>query len=82
MDERIEVAPAGLEQQHAGARILAQAVGQDAAGGAGTNDDVIVALCHDASFRLMVLALVTSESGGRRRDGAPAVFYTRKAASV
>ena len=38
------VAPARFEQQHARAAVLAEPVGQDAAGRAGADDDVVVAL--------------------------------------
>ena len=46
MDEWMEVAPAGFEQQHARGGVLAQPVGQHAPGGAGADDDVVVALPH------------------------------------
>jgi hypothetical protein len=39
----VPVAPAGFDQQHLGARILAQPVGEHAAGRAGADDDVVVA---------------------------------------
>ncbi len=42
VDEGMPVAGAGFQQQHPVGRILAQAVGQHAAGGAGTHDDVVV----------------------------------------
>jgi len=46
VDERIEVAPAGLEQQHARGVILAQPIGQHAAGRTAANDHVVVASAH------------------------------------
>ena len=46
MDERIEVAPARFDQQHARRAVLAQPVGQHAAGRAGADDDVVVACLH------------------------------------
>ena len=42
VDQRIEVAAAGFEQQHAGVRVFRQPVGQHAAGGAAADDDVVV----------------------------------------
>ena len=42
VDQRIEVAAAGFEQQHARVRVLRQAVGEHAAGGAAADDDVVV----------------------------------------
>ena len=41
VDERIAVAVAGFEQQHANTGLLGQPVGERAAGGAGANDDEI-----------------------------------------
>ena len=46
LDEDAAVAAPRLEQQHAGAHVLAQAVSQHAAGRAGADDDVIEALLH------------------------------------
>src|SRR5690606_29783423 len=43
VDEGMPVARAGLEQQHAHAGVFAQPVGEHAAGGTGTDDDVVVA---------------------------------------
>ncbi len=43
VDERIEVAPARFDQQHARRAILAQPIGQHAAGRAAPDDDVVVA---------------------------------------
>ena len=43
VDEGVEVAPARLQQQHAGIRILAQAIGHDAAGRTGPDNDVVEA---------------------------------------
>ena len=40
-DVRVHAAPARLQQQHARARVLRQAVGEHAAGGAGTDDHVV-----------------------------------------
>ncbi len=42
MDERIEVASPRLDQQHARLPVLAQPVGQHAAGRAGAHDDVVI----------------------------------------
>ena len=50
VDERIAVRPAGLQQQHARARVLAQPVGQHAAGRAGADDDVVVFPGHARSL--------------------------------
>ncbi len=41
MDQGVPVAPARLDQQHLGAGVLAQAIGENAAGRAGADDDVI-----------------------------------------
>ena len=41
MNERVPVAAAGLDQHNAGRGVLAQAVGENAAGRAGPDDDVI-----------------------------------------
>ena len=48
MDQGIEITSARLEQEHPHRRILAQPIGQDAAGGSGAGDDVVVSpsLCH------------------------------------
>jgi hypothetical protein len=46
MDERMEVAPAGFDQQHARVAVLAQAIGQHAAGRAAADDDVVVSCLH------------------------------------
>jgi hypothetical protein len=46
MDERIEVAPTRFDQQHARGVILAQPVGQHAAGRTRTDDHVVVAFLH------------------------------------
>ena len=46
VDERVEIAPARLDQQNARGAVLAQPVGQHAAGGAGADDDVVVACFH------------------------------------
>ena len=54
VDPRIIVAPAGLEQQHAQARILAEAGRQHASGTAGTGDDDVV---HARPFLLAGLSL-------------------------
>src|SRR5262249_26122660 len=43
VDVGMPVAPAGFDQQHLGACILAQPVGEHAAGRAGADDDVVVA---------------------------------------
>jgi hypothetical protein len=42
VDQRIEIAAAGFEQQHAGVRILRQPVGKHTTGGATADDDVVV----------------------------------------
>src|SRR3546814_3167465 len=42
VDEGVPVAAAGFEQQHPAARVFGQAVGKHAAGGTGTDDDVVV----------------------------------------
>ena len=54
VDERIAVAPAGLDQQHARALILAQPARQHAAGRAAADDDVVVAFssCSMTRHRL------------------------------
>ncbi len=44
MDERVTVAAAGLEHQDADAGVLGQAAGENAAGRAGADDNVIVNL--------------------------------------
>ena len=51
MDEGIPIPAAGLEQQHARARVLAQTIREDATGRAGADDHVIVghALMHPRS---------------------------------
>src|SRR5262249_13084163 len=41
VDEGAGVSTSGLEQQHPGARILREPIGQDTAGGAGSDDDVV-----------------------------------------
>ena len=41
MDPVVVVAPAGLEQEDSGPRIGRQAIGEQAAGGAGADDDVV-----------------------------------------
>ena len=52
MDPVVGVAAAGLQQEHADARIFGEAVREHAAGGAGAHDDVVVAaverrgVCH------------------------------------
>ena len=46
MDERMEVAPARFDQQHTRRAVLAQAIGQDAAGRTAADDDVVVACLH------------------------------------
>jgi hypothetical protein len=50
LDPRIAIPAAGLEQQHPLALVLAQPVGQHAAGRSGADDDVIVGFLvgHDA----------------------------------
>src|SRR3546814_19366304 len=42
VDEGVPVAAAGFEQQPPAARVFGQAVGKHAAGGTGTDDDVVV----------------------------------------
>ncbi|KAG1588272.1 hypothetical protein G6F46_014685 [Rhizopus delemar] len=44
VDPVVVIAPAGLQQQHPGARVLAQAVGQHAAGRPRAHDDDVVCL--------------------------------------
>ena len=46
VDERIEVAPTRFDQQHARGFVLAQPIGQHAAGRTRTDDHVVVALVH------------------------------------
>ena len=46
MDERMEVAPARLDQQHTRRAVLAQAIGQHAAGRTAADDDVVVSCLH------------------------------------
>ena len=41
MNERVPVAPAGLDQDHASGRLFGESVGQDASGRPGADDDVI-----------------------------------------
>jgi hypothetical protein len=41
MDQRVPIAPAGLDQDHANGRVFAETVGQDAAGRPGADDHVI-----------------------------------------
>jgi hypothetical protein len=48
VNERVEVAAAGFEQQHAALASSDRTVCQHAAGGAAADDDVVVAVvCHD-----------------------------------
>src|SRR5262249_44878402 len=66
VDERIEVAPAGFDQQHARGAILAQPVGQHAAGRAGADDHVVVAFLHAhprCSFLHDSLTVVPAQAG-------------------
>src|SRR3546814_16413014 len=51
VDEGVPVAAAGFEQQHPAARVFGQAVGKHAAGGTGTDDDVVVGEIGRASCR-------------------------------
>ena len=46
LDEDAAVAAAEFEEQDAGSRILGQARGEDAAGGSGADDDVVVGVAH------------------------------------
>ena len=46
MDERMKVAPARFDQQHTRRAVLAQAIGQDAAGRTAADDDVVVSCFH------------------------------------
>ena len=63
VDQRIEVAAAGFEQQHARVRVLRQAVGQHAAGGAAADDDVVVAVvCHVVTYCLRSGIWISSSS--------------------
>jgi hypothetical protein len=41
MDQRVPVAPAGFDQKNARRAVLAQPVGEDTAGRAGTDDDIV-----------------------------------------
>ena len=41
MNERVPVAPAGLDQDHASGRVFGETVGQDASGRPGADDHVI-----------------------------------------
>src|SRR6516165_12169321 len=41
MNERVPVAPAGLDQDHASGRLFGETVGQDTSGRPGADDDVI-----------------------------------------
>ena len=66
MDERMEVAPARLEQQHARRAVLAQAIGQHAAGRTGADDDVVVACLHVSTFRC--LSPVILEAARAKRE--------------
>ena len=50
VDQRIAVRPAGLQQQHAGIGVLAQSVGQHAAGRAGADNDEFVFPDHARSL--------------------------------
>ncbi len=70
VDERIEVAPARLDEQHARRSILAQPVGQHAARRASADDDVVVALSH----------LHAVPSGTVVRDASPARRGVRRRA--
>ena len=49
LDEDRLVAAAIFQHQHAGCRVLAEAVGQNAAGGTGTDDDVVEVPGHEGS---------------------------------
>jgi hypothetical protein len=68
VDRRVLVAPAGLEQDHAGAAVD-EAARDDAAGGAGANDDdVRAAPAHVNETQTLLTALVS-----------PAIFVTQPA---
>ena len=45
------VLPAGFEQQHAVSRGFAESIGEHAAGGAGTDDDVVV---HEQAWETVI----------------------------
>ncbi|MNQ36399.1 hypothetical protein D3C85_499190 [compost metagenome] len=49
LDQHAAVAAAEFQDQHRGAGVLGQATGQDTAGGAGADDDVVVSLIHCCS---------------------------------
>src|SRR5438132_12173535 len=70
MDQRVPVAPAGLDQHHANPRVLGQAVGEDAAGRAGADNNVI--RLHD--FPLPKRLTHSSSPPGKR--GSRATFQT------
>ena len=54
MDERVKVARAGFEEQHARGFVLAQTIGEHAPGRAAADDDVIVASTHALHFGFVV----------------------------
>ena len=65
MDQRVPIAPAGLDQDHASSRVLGKSVGQNASGRPGTNDDVI--RLHLGSLTTVAAARgVFGAVGGRR----------------
>ena len=63
MNERVPVAPAGLDQDHASGRVFGETVGQDASGRPGADDDVI--RLHLRSFIRPTLPAVPSAVGRR-----------------
>ena len=50
-DPVVAVAPPRLQQEHSGARVLGQAIRKHAAGGAGTDDDVVVVAVEGLNAR-------------------------------
>ena len=75
LDLQRAVLAAGLEQQHAHGRVLGQAVGQHAAGGAGADDYVVV-------HRLAALLGTLGTHDGRWLRRAPRSWYSAASSCV
>src|SRR6185437_11065983 len=71
------VAPAGLQQQHLVAGIGAQAVGHQAAGGPGADDDVIVSFRHASTTRQATCRFVCCPAPADRPASPPSALTYR-----